>query len=145
MSFFYSLYSIENDSGFLFGLEDDCIIHTGGEDDWSNTYEYTDTIKKEINRRLSIELDSIPPIYGKVIISFIISEVGIVENAKIEKSLREDVDSILIDIINSFKFNDAPVYSSRGNPYSFNFRLTINIREKKEDKNLVDSIKHVLK
>jgi Periplasmic protein TonB, links inner and outer membranes len=118
LSICLSLYSQENDS----------IFHIGKEDDWRNTYQYIDMIKKDIDENILLMFDSIKkPLDGKIVISFTVSEKGDIQNTKIEKSLREDVDSILISIINSLKFEDAPLYDNKGQPHAINFTLPIKI------------------
>jgi len=110
----------------LYSQEDDFIIATGAKDDWSNTDRYLDVIKNELRKKLLLELDSTQyPINGRIIIDFTISETGNIENVKIKKSLREDVDSVLINVITSFKFDDAPLYSSKGEPHAINFTLPV--------------------
>ncbi len=97
------------------------------EDNWENVELYKIIIQNKIDSVMKENEHKLHKISGKLIIDFIIDKKGKVNSCEINKSINNEIDSLLSNTICSLDFKSAAVYSFLGEPYSIRFLLPIRI------------------
>jgi len=107
----------------ILAQDNDSVFHFGGEDNFSNVEKYREIIYAKIDSAFKGRTDIFCS--DKMVVSFIIDKSGKIDSCVIQKSFRTDVDSLVLDILNTVDFKRAAVFNYDGKPLKMNFTMPI--------------------